>query len=64
MNAFKDFYRNDVCCKDYADIEVPGHIQLQGYDRCQYINTMYPWDGVEARGRRIFQKQIIRQLPM
>ena len=44
----KDFYRNDVCCKDYADIEVPGHIQLQGYDRCQYINTMYPWDGVEA----------------
>lgn len=19
--------------------------QLQGYDKCQYINTMYPWEG-------------------
>ena len=44
----KDFYKKEVCCKGYADIKVPGHIQLQGYDRCQYINTMYPWDGVEA----------------
>ena len=28
-------------------IQVPGHIQTQGYDRCQYVNTMYPWDGRE-----------------
>lgn len=44
----KDFYKTEIDCRGYADIEVPGHIQLQGYDRCQYINTMYPWDGIEA----------------
>ena len=32
----------------WDEIEVPGHIQMQGYDRCQYVNTQYPWDGVEA----------------
>ena len=24
---------------------MPGHIELQGYGRIQYINTLYPWDG-------------------
>ena len=28
-------------------LNVPGHIELAGYDRCQYINTMYPWEGHE-----------------
>ena len=28
-----------------GDINVPGHIQLQGYGQPQYVNTMYPWDG-------------------
>lgn len=42
-----DFYRMDVDCSGFDEIEVPGHIQMQGYDRCQYINTMYPWDGQE-----------------
>ncbi|WP_316863129.1 glycoside hydrolase family 2 TIM barrel-domain containing protein [uncultured Cohaesibacter sp.] len=28
-------------------IEVPGYMQLQGYGRHQYVNTQYPWDGVE-----------------
>ena len=32
----------------WDEIEVPGHIQMQGYDRCQYVNTQYPWDGVES----------------
>ena len=41
----KDFYRDDYDCSDFDYINVPGHIQLQGYDKCQYINTMYPWDG-------------------
>ncbi|MDY5576233.1 MAG: glycoside hydrolase family 2 TIM barrel-domain containing protein [Lachnospiraceae bacterium] len=26
-------------------IRVPGHIQLQGYGKPQYVNVMYPWDG-------------------
>ncbi len=42
-----DFYKEDYSCDDFAEIRVPGHIQMQGYDYCQYINTMYPWDGQE-----------------
>lgn len=41
----KEFYREDFDDSALKTIEVPGHIQLQGYDKCQYINTMYPWDG-------------------
>lgn len=43
----KDFYKEDFCCDSFGYIEVPGHIQLQGYGKCQYLNTMYPWDGQE-----------------
>ncbi len=42
-----DFYKEDYYVDAWNDIKVPGHIQMQGYDRCQYINTMYPWDGQE-----------------
>jgi beta-galactosidase len=41
----KDFYKEDFDVNGFDYIEVPGHIQLQGYDKCQYINTMYPWEG-------------------
>lgn len=41
----KDFYKMDFDCSDFDNITVPGHIQMQGYDKNQYINTMYPWDG-------------------
>lgn len=40
-----DFYREDYDLSGFDEIEVPGHIQLQGYDKRHYINTMYPWDG-------------------
>ncbi|MEY8354871.1 glycoside hydrolase family 2 TIM barrel-domain containing protein [Lachnospiraceae bacterium 54-53] len=40
------FYENDYDTDGFDTIEVPGHIELQGYGRCQYINTMYPWDGI------------------
>lgn len=43
----KDFYKEDFDCKSFDNINVPGHIQLQGYDNMQYINTLYPWDGRE-----------------
>mgnify|MGYP003302198563 CR=1 FL=1 len=43
----KDFYKEDFNCRSFECIQVPGHIQTQGYDGCQYINTMYPWDGRE-----------------
>jgi beta-galactosidase len=32
---------------EWDEIPVPAHIQLQGYDRPQYVNIQYPWDGVE-----------------
>lgn len=41
----KDFYKDDYDCSSFDYIEVPGHIQMQGYDKCQYVNTIYPWDG-------------------
>lgn len=34
--------------KQNHQVQVPGHLQLQGFGECQYVNTMYPWDGVEA----------------
>ena len=43
----KDFYKEDYDCSNFSEIEVPGHIQIQGYDQMQYINVMYPWDGRE-----------------
>lgn len=41
----KDFYKDDYDCSSFDYIEVPGHIQMQGYDKFQYVNTIYPWDG-------------------
>lgn len=43
----KDFYKENFDCTGFDKINVPAHIQLEGYDKCQYINTMYPWDGHE-----------------
>ena len=40
-----DFFKAEMDCSPWADIQVPGHIQLQGYDQCQYTNVTYPWDG-------------------
>ncbi|PWU02347.1 MAG: beta-galactosidase [Bacteroidetes bacterium] len=41
----EDFYQPDFDCSSWGNISVPGHIQLQGYGKPQYVNTMYPWDG-------------------
>ena len=42
-----DFYKTDFDIDKLGDIMVPGHIQLQGYGQIQYVNCMYPWDGIE-----------------
>ena len=39
------FWEKGYDVSDWDNILVPSHIQLAGYDKCQYINTMYPWDG-------------------
>ena len=49
MSRKKDFYRKDFDDRAFDRIEVPGHIELAGYDRIHYINTMYPWEGHEFR---------------
>lgn len=41
----QDFWREDFDDTDFDSIQVPGHIELQGYGQLQYINTLYPWDG-------------------
>ena len=41
------FQDPDFDCSAWDDIAVPAHIQLQGYDRPQYVNVQYPWDGHE-----------------
>ncbi|MCM3131832.1 DUF4981 domain-containing protein [Paenibacillus polysaccharolyticus] len=40
------FYTSEYPSEGWDDIEVPGHIQLQGYGQIQYVNTQYPWDGL------------------
>lgn len=42
-----NFYERDFDCRSWDEIQVPGHIQTQGYGQMQYVNTMYPWDGHE-----------------
>ena len=46
-SAVKGFEQEDYDCKCWADIRVPAHIQMEGYDIPQYVNTQYPWDGRE-----------------
>lgn len=42
------FFDKHLNLEGLSTIKVPGHIQLQGYDRPQYVNTQYPWDGSVA----------------
>ncbi len=41
------FEQPDYDCRPWADIRVPAHIQMEGYDIPQYANVQYPWDGRE-----------------
>lgn len=45
--AVKGFEAADYDCRDWADIKVPAHIQMEGYGVPAYVNTQYPWDGRE-----------------
>lgn len=42
------FYEPKTSVK-FDDINVPEHIEFAGYDRFQYINIMYNWEGKEQR---------------
>lgn len=45
--VLKDFYKTEFDETDLNFINVPGHLELQGFGSPQYVNTQYPWDGKE-----------------
>lgn len=40
-----DFWQTNYDLKDFGTIQVPGHMETQGFGQIQYINKLYPWDG-------------------
>ena len=46
-DTVKGFEAEDYDCKNWSNIRVPAHIQMEGYDTPAYVNTQYPWDGRE-----------------
>ena len=47
MDRPENFYEENFDASSFDKIMVPGHIELAGYDKIRYINTMYPWEGKE-----------------
>lgn len=43
----ENFINSGYDVSSWDDIKVPGHIEMQGYDRNMYVNVSYPWDGIE-----------------
>lgn len=43
----ENFFEKDYDTSSWEDIRVPAHIQMEGYDKPQYVNVQYPWDGHE-----------------
>ena len=41
----EDFYKTDYNAEGFGEIQVPCHIEMAGYDKIHYINTLYPWEG-------------------
>lgn len=46
-SVIEGFQAVDYDASGWDDIPVPAHIQLEGYDRPQYVNLQFPWDGHE-----------------
>ena len=46
-STVKGFEKPEYDCKNWDNIRVPAHIQMEGYDIPQYANIQYPWDGRE-----------------
>ena len=47
MSRPEKFYEESFDASGFDKIMVPGYIELAGYDKIRYINTMYPWEGKE-----------------
>ena len=48
MAAPEGFFEPDYDTSGWDRIHVPAHIQMEGYDKPQYVNVQYPWDGIQA----------------
>ena len=46
-DAPENFYKRSTDVSSWADITVPGAVELQGYGEPRYLDLMYPWDGKE-----------------
>lgn len=46
--APENFYETDYDASGWDAIKVPAHIQTQGFGSPAYVNTQYPWDGIDA----------------
>ena len=40
-----DFWQEGFDLSGFTTIQVPGHMETQGYDKIHYTNKLYPWDG-------------------
>lgn len=45
MSRPEAFYQTDYDASGFGEIQVPCHIEMAGYDKIHYINTLYPWEG-------------------
>ena len=39
-----EFFEENFDSSNFDEIQVPCHIEMAGYDKIHYINTMYPWE--------------------
>lgn len=44
-----NFYEEGFDISGFDEIIVPCHIEMTGYDKIHYINTLYPWEGNSYR---------------
>ena len=48
LKEFDEKYiAKDFDISELDNIKVPSHIEMNGYDKPQYVNVMYPWEGKE-----------------
>lgn len=46
-DATPDFFDTDISKLNFSSITIPSNIEMKGFGKPHYVNTMYPWDGVE-----------------
>ena len=51
------FYEESDSTDNFDNIQVPGHMELQGYGKPQYVNTIYPWRDRSISVRRLSLKR-------